>query len=74
MTSSHAFSPLPFSIPGPGLSAEELAECEVLKMMLSVPPQLESEEDLSSDLDAPTTPVAPLTPTACLHNELVYAH
>lgn len=77
MASSRASSPSPSSTPGPGLSAEELAEREVLEMMSSDPPQLESEEDevdqLSSDQDAPTTPVAPLTPAAGLRNELVYA-
>lgn len=77
MASSRTSSP--FSTPGPGLSAEELAEREVLEMMSSDPPgaQHEFEEDevdeLSSDQDAPMTPVAPLTPAAVLRNELVYA-
>jgi len=76
MANSRASSP--FSVPGPGLSAEELAEREFREMMSSDAPQPEPEDDevdqLSSDQDAPmTSPVAPLTSAASLRNELVYA-
>lgn len=76
MASSRASSP--FSVPGPGLSAEELAECELREMMSLDAPQPEPEDDevdqLSSNQDVPTTsPVAPLTSAASLRNELVYA-
>jgi len=74
MANSRASSP--FALSGPGLSAEELAERELLEMMSSDPPQPEEEDELDqlSDHDAPTTPlVTPLTSAASLRNELVYA-
>ncbi|KAG5635895.1 hypothetical protein H0H81_009736 [Sphagnurus paluster] len=72
MASSRASSPL--NDAGSGLSAEELAERELLEMMSSNPTQPEEDDEtdqLASDLDTPAASL--VAPAASLRNELVYA-